>query len=333
MKITINEGDLEEILFEHEFDVAYDGLVDITENQMALYDERIGHADFSETWFDGVHTVKRKSKVSQDLCLNFSSDHSIFEMHFSLAGSTQVESLNGKKDYSFNFSSQQHNFIYSSNFEGSFKAGKQSVANEIFEVHFTEKYFQRFAATENKTIDKFLKNIENKEMMTLLSPQNMPITTQMNLILSEIYQCQRKGILKRLFLESKILELFLLQIEQYESTHSTAETEKIKREDVEKIYHAKTLLEENITTPYSLLELSHKVGLNDFKLKKGFKILFGTTVFGYLHEIRMQQSKRMLLDEKKPVKEVAEYCGYQYVQHFTTAFKNKFGVTPAKLAL
>ncbi len=330
MKITINDSDMEEILFEKDFHAAYDGLTDIVEQETLLFDNRIGYTDISEIWFDGVHTLRRRTQLNQEVCLNAKSESSVFEMHFSLAGNAEVESLNSKVNYSFG--PQQHNFYYSSNFEGKFRGGKQDVPNDVFEIHFTENYFGRFVDSESKTIDKFIQSIDKQEFNNYLSPHNMPITAQMNLILSEIGQCQRKGVLKRLFLESKILELFMLQIEQFESVQATPTSEKLKKEDVEKIYHAQKLLEQNISQPYSLLELAHKVGLNDFKLKKGFKMLFGTTVFGYLHEIRMQQSKRMLLEENKPVKEVAAYCGYQYVQHFTTAFKNKFGITPGKLA-
>lgn len=330
MKITINHSDLDEILFEKDFHAAYDDVADIIQQETLLFDNKIGQADISEIWFDGVHTLRRRTQLNQEVCMTAKSDYSVFEMHFSLAGNAEVESLNSKFNHSFG--PQQHNFFYSSNFEGKFRSGKQEVPNDVFEIHFTENYFNRFADSESKTIDKFLKGIDKQEISNSLSPQNMPITAQMNLILAEISQCQRKGVLKRLFLESKILELFMLQIEQYETAHSVLPSEKLRKEDVEKIHHAKLLLEQNITSPYSLLELAHKVGLNDFKLKRGFKILFGTTVFGYLHEIRMQQSKRMLLEENKPVKEVAAYCGYQYVQHFTTAFKNKFGITPGKLA-
>lgn len=329
MRITINDSDLDEIIFEKDFHAAYDGLTDIVEQETQLFDNKIGYTDISEIWFDGVHTLRRRSQLNQEVCLVAKSDLSVFEMHFSLTGSAEVESLNSKFDYSFG--PQQHNFFYSSNFEGKFRGGKQEKPNEVFEIHFTENYFNRFVDSESKTIDKFLKQIDKQEISNCLSPHHMPITAQMNLILSQINQCQRKGVLKRLYLESKILELFMLQIEQFESIQLTPTSEKLKKEDVEKIYYAKKLLEQNISEPYSLLELAHKVGLNDFKLKKGFKILFGTTVFGYLHEIRMQQSKRMLLEENKPVKEVAAYCGYQYVQHFTTAFKNKFGITPGKL--
>jgi AraC-like DNA-binding protein len=80
-----------------------------------------------------------------------------------------------------------------------------------------------------------------------------------------------------------------------------------------------------------LRELSRLVGLNQFKLKKGFKALFGCSVFGHLHARRMEEAKRLLLERNTPIGEVARYCGYQYVQHFSTAFRKKYGVTPGSL--
>jgi AraC-like DNA-binding protein len=59
--------------------------------------------------------------------------------------------------------------------------------------------------------------------------------------------------------------------------------------------------------------------------------LFGTTVFGYLTDIRMQEARRLLVDEKLYVGEVAERMGYQQPHHFTAAFKRKFGVLPKKI--
>lgn len=329
MKLTIQDKDLKELLLEHHFDYGFHSSQSIVEKTAKLKDDKIGEAIIRQTWFDGVHILKHNSKMNQDLAINFENKDSIYEMHFSLCGTAQVDSLNYNQRICF--AAQQHNFFFSNQFEGTFKVGKQRENHEVVEIHFTEAYFNRFADVENKTIQNFLKQSGHSEMVNLLSPKNMPITPQMNLILFEIGNCQKTGMLKRMYLESKIIELLLLQIEQFEASQNTVATPNLRKEDIEKIYYAKELVEKNMSQPYSLLELSHKVGLNDFKLKKGFKQLFGTTVFGYLHEIRMQYSKRMLLDEHKSIPEIADYCGYQHVHHFTTAFKNKFGYTPAKL--
>ncbi len=160
---------------------------------------------------------------------------------------------------------------------------------------------------------------------------NMDITASMNMIISEMSNCKKQGALKRLFLEGKTLELLMLQVEQFESADQQRHPAGIQPGDVEKIHHARYLLEQHIDTPCSLTDLARQVQLNDFKLKKGFKEIFGTTVFGYLRDLRMQEARRMLRHTSKSINEIADYCGYEYVQHFSTAFKKKYGLTPSKL--
>ncbi len=82
-----------------------------------------------------------------------------------------------------------------------------------------------------------------------------------------------------------------------------------------------------MNNPCSLIDLAHQVGTNDAYLKKHFKEVFGTTVFGYLHDAKMREARKMLLEDKT-VTEVAYHTGYRYVAHFTRAFKKYFGVTP-----
>ncbi len=56
--------------------------------------------------------------------------------------------------------------------------------------------------------------------------------------------------------------------------------------------------------------------------------LFGTTVFGYLFEYRMEMACRLLLDSEMNVQEIGNNIGYEHHSHFPTAFKRRFGVSP-----
>ncbi|NJK75120.1 MAG: helix-turn-helix transcriptional regulator [Microcoleus sp. SU_5_6] len=84
----------------------------------------------------------------------------------------------------------------------------------------------------------------------------------------------------------------------------------------------------NIESPPSLLELAKKAGINDYKLKIGFREVFGTTVFGYLRNQRMEQARQLLLEQQMNVSEVAQTVGYASLSQFSTAFKHYFGITP-----
>lgn len=91
-----------------------------------------------------------------------------------------------------------------------------------------------------------------------------------------------------MFLEAKVIELLLLQLEQL--CDEDSENATIKKYDIEKIYAVRDFILNNLTEPYSLTGLAHKVGTNEFTLKKGFKELFGTTVFGFWNDAKMEEA-------------------------------------------
>jgi len=98
--------------------------------------------------------------------------------------------------------------------------------------------------------------------------------------------------------------------------------------DRAKLVQAQAIMVENMMNPPSLMELSRLVGLNDFKLKKGFKEMYGTTVFGYLREKRLEKAFYLLQNGTMNVMEVANAVGYSNPSHFAEVFKAKYGLTP-----
>ena len=84
----------------------------------------------------------------------------------------------------------------------------------------------------------------------------------------------------------------------------------------------------NLCNPPSLIDLARQVGLNERKLKQGFRHVFGNSVFGYLHDYQMQQAQRLLLAEKMTVAGVAARVGYTSPTGFCAAFRRKFGINP-----
>lgn len=102
--------------------------------------------------------------------------------------------------------------------------------------------------------------------------------------------------------------------------------------DVSRLQAVKDFLRENFLDSHlSLTFLCRRFGLNEFKLKKGFKQMFGSTVFGYVQEMRMKTARRLIIEEKRNVNEVADFLGYSSPNHFSAAFKRLYGFPPAKL--
>jgi AraC-like DNA-binding protein len=103
--------------------------------------------------------------------------------------------------------------------------------------------------------------------------------------------------------------------------------------DREKIIKAREILLQHIGEPLTIKELSRKVAINECYLKKGFKELFGTTVFDFYQSQRMEHARYLLYEKGLSVTEVSVMLGYSSISHFSTAFKKHTGIKPCELLL
>ena len=103
--------------------------------------------------------------------------------------------------------------------------------------------------------------------------------------------------------------------------------------DREKIIKAREILIQHIGEPITIKELSRKVAINECYLKKGFKEMFGTTIFDFYQSQRMEHAKYLLYEKGLSVTEVSMLLGYSSISHFSTAFKKHTGLKPCELLL
>lgn len=147
-------------------------------------------------------------------------------------------------------------------------------------------------------------------------------------LLSALYQMDASHVharLRSLFLASKAYELIALGLERM----CTCDRDfGLSAADIERLKRAREILSRNLSNPPSLIELAHEVGVNDFKLKRGFKVLFDTTPFGYVKEQRMMMARRELMKGARSVTVVANQVGYTNLGHFAAAFRKTYGIMP-----
>lgn len=101
--------------------------------------------------------------------------------------------------------------------------------------------------------------------------------------------------------------------------------------DRDKVARAREILIQHIGEPITIKELSRKVAINECYLKKGFKEMFGTTIFDFYQSQRMEHAKYLLYEKGMSVTEVALLLGYSSISHFSTAFKKHTGIKPCEL--
>ena len=167
--------------------------------------------------------------------------------------------------------------------------------------------------------------IEHPNQAELYLPAT--ITPAQQHVLRQIMQWPYQGITRQLYLEGKVLELLALHFDQMLApTYSKA----LIARDLDRVYHARDVLVQNLTAPPSLPELAKQVQLNARKLKQGFHQVFGTTVFGYLQEHRMEQARQLLQTGQLNIQETARQVGYASRSAFVSAFKKKFQSPPSQ---
>jgi len=158
------------------------------------------------------------------------------------------------------------------------------------------------------------------------------ITPSMYMAVHQILNCPYHGQIKRIYLESKSMELIAHQLALLVSKEIRLKSRPaLNSNDIEKIHYARDILVASAENPLSLLELAKQAGLNDYKLKIGFRHVFGTTVFGYLQKHRMEQARILLEEGKMNVTEVAYTVGYSSLSHFAKIFYQYFSTNPSSL--
>ena len=218
-----------------------------------------------------------------------------------------------------------HNILYASKLNATFKIPALEEIN-CMSIVLSPDFYSKLINEDWGLHKKFSKNI-NQKKTGYLTPKYAPFNSGIQWIIHEIKNCSYEGSMRKMYLEAKIKELLIFQLD---SLIEKPQTEaQIAEEDLSKLLKAKLILEKNFTNAPSLSELSRLISLNEFKLKKGFKSCFETTVKGYVTKLRMEYAKDLFKNKTSNVGEVAYKCGYKDVSHFSAAFKFFYGFTPA----
>ncbi len=103
------------------------------------------------------------------------------------------------------------------------------------------------------------------------------------------------------------------------------------QDEREKIIKAREILLAHICDPITIRELSRKAAINECYLKKGFKVMFGATIFDFYQDQRMEHARYLLYEKGFSVSEVSAQLGYSSISHFSTAFKKHTGLKPCEM--
>lgn len=160
--------------------------------------------------------------------------------------------------------------------------------------------------------------------------QPLPLRAALLRCLDDVHACSLEGRRRRLFLQSKAVEILCHAIEALEHAQGFGSVEATML-TARGVMKAQRLLAENFVTPPSLEDLAHEVGLSRSGLCAGFRQIVGRSVFDYTQELRMQQALVLLSERDVSISQIAYAVGYSRPSSFSVAVQRHFGATPTEL--
>ena len=96
----------------------------------------------------------------------------------------------------------------------------------------------------------------------------------------------------------------------------------------QKIFQISKYMSDNFKNPPTKELLCEKFSISDYKLRKGFKEIFGLNIGEYSRKKRIRTAAKLLSRTEHSISLVGESVGFRNPSRFAEAFRNQYGVNP-----
>lgn len=173
----------------------------------------------------------------------------------------------------------------------------------------------------NDTIERLEDQLRSEYYLGLYTPPEIAT------VFLQIFNCRLPEKTRTLFCESKVMETLSMIVSNEVMKHEKYDLTALTPYELQKIKEIpQILLEQPFELP-SILSLSKKLVINPKKLTKGFKLVYGDTIFSYHRKFSLQRASSMLLNTEKSINEISYKIGYSSSRNFCAAFKKQYGIT------
>ncbi|WP_417591278.1 helix-turn-helix domain-containing protein [Owenweeksia hongkongensis] len=271
---------------------------------------------------DGFFMVRVENHEDEPLRIKRDIDKSLIQFYFAVQGGAEFLFNNG--NYRLKLEQEKSLLFYNPLVALPLDIEVRPGSKLVF-LYITVENLHRMFVTGSEEIE-FI----NKENIGKKFYADRPLSPVLMVTVNQLFSNNVNGPAKGVFEKAKAYEILALFLNKEEGKDVEQCPFLNDEENVERVRNAKKILIEKMTTPPSLKELSREVGLNEYRLKEGFKNIYGKTVFQFLNDYRLDIARQMLDKGNMKVNDAAYHIGYTNPSHFIAAFKKKFGVTPKK---
>ncbi len=213
--------------------------------------------------------------------------------------------------------------------------GERVETVDLFQFRFAPTHLSQFIGSGRSGNDALTEDILAFQHQASFS-RMLPLCSKSRVLLESLLSSNHTGAMENIFING---QMHMLLLQSLDCMIGDREVPAIQckflsnEADREKINKAREILIAQIGEPITIKELSRKVAMNECYLKKGFKEMFGATIFEFYQSQRMEHAKYLLYEKGLSVTEVSMLLGYSSISHFSTAFKKHTGLKPCELLL
>jgi len=217
-------------------------------------------------------------------------------------------------------------FLPESHCELSLKKGEY----ELFGVEFVPEYLSKLGSDNAPLFREFVLSVLEGRASSITETHHVASSQIMDIV-EELVHFRYPGVMPKLYIKSKVVDLLRLSIENIYTADKNITTQGISTSDLRALTGVRDFILANLDNPGTLTEIAIRTGMNLFKLKTGFRKAFGKSVIAFVHEERLLRAKALITESDMPMKVIAAKAGYRSLSNFTTAFRKLFGYPPGTL--
>jgi AraC-like DNA-binding protein len=283
------------------------------------------HGKVHEILFDGICIETRNVYLPEALEMAVEHNFPFLKMHFELSGHSSYRPVN-TESLAVDIPGGHHQLFFFPRVKG--KLYYPPTPNRTtLEITISHTFIKRMFYKEWDILRQLGQAIDGNTPL-ILGTCSKKISPQLNIVIEQILNCHIEGIMKRPYLAAKVTELFILQLHELTDTTIDPKLELLSSHDIAALTEARNYIKNNLREGCTILQLSKVVGLNRLKLKNGFKLTYGETIFEYLTKVRMREAEQLLKNTTLLIGEIANRVGYKHSQHFAKTFHKLYGVLP-----
>jgi AraC-like DNA-binding protein len=159
--------------------------------------------------------------------------------------------------------------------------------------------------------------------------ESMNVETK--LLLKNIVAVNMDSPLSSFYMQIKVQELLYLLFRKL-SLRESIPHQITNSADAERLLYIRAKIISDLSVAPVLRELAKVAAMSETKLKLLFKQTFGSTIYTYYQQARMEEAAFLLKQGKRSVAEVGYELGFSNLSHFSRLFEKHYGQNPKQFS-